>query len=142
MAACCGLEHLLGGIVEVVATDAANKKRREMGKGEKVSGGIDSWGRMRGSVLERLQGGVGLQRLRNMLGALSTDPVGPDTASESQKDTSGGADGREKVVRRPTRGSAGWSSSSAPRRRAWRPQHRFCFPRYCEREPEGHVRGC
>ena len=42
VAACCGLEHLLGGIVEVVRPDAANKKRREMGEGEKVSGGADS----------------------------------------------------------------------------------------------------
>ena len=48
-----------------------------------------------GDLLEGLQGGVRLQRLGDVLGALSTDAVGPDTASESQKDTSGGADGRE-----------------------------------------------
>ena len=42
MAACCGLEHLLGGIVEIVELDAVSKKRKEMGKGEKVSGGLDS----------------------------------------------------------------------------------------------------
>ena len=41
VAACCGLDHLLGGIVEAVAPETANKKRREMGKGEKVSGAPD-----------------------------------------------------------------------------------------------------
>ena len=48
-----------------------------------------------GDLQQLLQGGVGLQRLGDVPGALSTDAVVPDTASESQKDTSGGADGRE-----------------------------------------------
>ena len=55
-----------------------------------------------GDLPEGLQGGVRLQRLGDVLGALSTDAVVPDTASESQKDTSGGADSREKGVRQPT----------------------------------------
>ena len=48
-----------------------------------------------GDLPEGLQGGVRLQRLGDVLGALSTDAVVPDTASESQKDTLGGADSRE-----------------------------------------------
>ena len=47
---------------------------------------------MCGDVLERSEGGVGLECLRDVLGALITDAVAPQTASESQKDTSGGAD--------------------------------------------------
>ena len=47
---------------------------------------------MCGDLPEDLQGGVGLQRLRDVLGALITDAVAPQTASESQKDTSGGID--------------------------------------------------
>ena len=39
--------------------------------------------RVRGDVLERSEGGVGLQRLRDVLGALSTDAVDLETASES-----------------------------------------------------------
>ena len=92
------LRDVLGALItDAVECHTASESQKD------TSRGIDSWGRMRGSVLERLQGGVGLQRLRNMLGALSTDPVGPDTASESQKDTSGGADTWEKGVRRRTR---------------------------------------
>ena len=88
---------MLGALsTDAVDPDTASESQKD------TSRGIDSWGRMRGSVLERLQGGVGLQRLRNMLGALSTDPVGPDTASESQKDTSGGADSRGNDVWRLT----------------------------------------
>ena len=48
--------------------------------------------RVCGNVLERSEGGVGLECLRDVLGALITDAVVPQTASESQKDTSGGAD--------------------------------------------------
>ena len=50
---------------------------------------------MCGDVLERSEGGDGLECLRDVFGALITDAVAPQTASESQKDTSGGADGRE-----------------------------------------------
>ena len=50
---------------------------------------------MCGDVLERGEGGVGLECLRDVLGALITDAVAPQTASESQKDTSGGADSRK-----------------------------------------------
>ena len=89
MAACCGLEHLLGGIVEVVVLDAANKKRRGMGEGEKVSGGADGREMMRGDVRERGEGRVRLQALRNVLGALITDAVLVEAASESRKDSSG-----------------------------------------------------
>ena len=45
VAACCGLEHLLGRFVEVVADESASKKRREMGKGEKMSRGADVRGK-------------------------------------------------------------------------------------------------
>ena len=45
-----------------------------------------------GDLPELLEGGVALERRRDVLGALITDAVVPDTASESQKDTSGGAD--------------------------------------------------
>ena len=74
-----------------------------MGKGEKVSGGADGRETMCGDVLERSEGGVGLECLRDMLGALITDVVLTKTASESRKDTSGGADTWEKGVRRRTR---------------------------------------
>ena len=47
------------------------------------------------SVLELLEGLVCLKALRNVLCALITDAVETHTASESQKDTSGGADSRE-----------------------------------------------
>ena len=50
---------------------------------------------MRGDLLEGLEGLVRLKTLRNVLGALITDAVGPETASESQTGTSGGADGGE-----------------------------------------------
>ena len=50
---------------------------------------------MCGDVLERSEGGVGLECLRDVLGALITDAVVPQTASESRKDTSRGADSRK-----------------------------------------------
>ena len=92
MAACCGLEHLLGGIVEVVVLDAANKKKRGMGEGEKVSGGADGRETASSNVLQRGEGRVLLQTLRNVPCALCTDAVVFETASESQEDTSRGAD--------------------------------------------------
>ena len=48
-----------------------------------------------GDLPELLEGGVALERRRDVLGTLITDAVGTHTASESQKDTSGGADGRK-----------------------------------------------
>ena len=62
---------------------------------------------MRGSVLEGLEGLVRLKTLRNVLGALITDAVVVQTASESQKETSRGADGREMMcgsVHKPCEG--------------------------------------
>ena len=50
---------------------------------------------MCGDLPELLEGGVALERRRDVLGALITDAVAPDTASESRKDSSGGADSRE-----------------------------------------------
>ena len=44
------------------------------------------------------EGLVCLKTLRNALGALITDAVAVQTASESRKETSGGADGRERGV--------------------------------------------
>jgi hypothetical protein len=73
-----------------------------MGKGEKMSGGADGRETVRGSVLERLEGGVGLQRLGDVLGALCTELVVTQTAIESKTQTSGGIDSREKEVRRRT----------------------------------------
>ena len=45
---------------------------------------------MRGDVRERGEGRVRLQALRNVLGALITDAVALETASESRMGTSGG----------------------------------------------------
>ena len=42
--------------------------------------------RVRDDVLQRLQGGVSLERLGDVLGALSTDGIGPHTARERQKE--------------------------------------------------------
>ena len=92
VAACCGLEHLLGGIIEVVVLDAANKKRRGMGEGEKVSGGTDSRQKVCSNLHELGEGLVCLKTLRNALGALITDAVAVQTASESRMETSRGAD--------------------------------------------------
>ena len=82
---------LLGGIVEVVVPDAANKKW----KGENVSRAADGRETMRDSVLEQVEGLVRLETLRQVLCALSTDAVVGETASKSQKYTSRAADGRE-----------------------------------------------
>ena len=54
---------MLGGIVEAVALETANKKKRDMGKGEKLSAAADGRKRTRGGVPEGLEGGVGLQHL-------------------------------------------------------------------------------
>ena len=50
---------------------------------------------MCGNVLERSEGGVGLECLRDVLGALRTDAVDLHTANEAKTQTSGGADGRK-----------------------------------------------
>ena len=47
---------------------------------------------MCGDVLERSEGGVGLECLRDVLGALCTELVVTQTAIESKTQTSGGAD--------------------------------------------------
>ena len=49
-----------------------------------------------GNVLQLGEGGVGLERLRDVLGALSTDAVATKAASESHKNTSRGADSSKK----------------------------------------------
>ena len=49
---------MLGGIVEIVELDAVSKKRKEMGKGEKVSGGPDGGRRAASGVLERCESPV------------------------------------------------------------------------------------
>ena len=54
-----------------------------MGKGEKVSGGADGRETMCGGVLERGEGLVLLQALRDVLRALITNRIAPQTASES-----------------------------------------------------------
>ena len=45
-----------------------------------------------GNVQQRPQGGVGLERLGDVLGALRTDAVAIETASESREEPSGAAD--------------------------------------------------
>ena len=67
-----------------------------------TSGGADGRKTVCGDVLELLQGGVGLEGVRDVLCRLSIKPVAAQTASESQKETSGGADSRERGVRRRT----------------------------------------
>ena len=57
---------------------------------------------MHGNVLELLQGGVGLEGVRDVLCLLSIKPIVVQTASESQKETSGGADSREEEIRQRT----------------------------------------
>ena len=63
VAACCGLEHLHGRFVEVVESKTASKKRREMGKGEKMSRGAD--GREM-ACCDVLEGGEGLVLLQGL----------------------------------------------------------------------------
>ena len=46
-------------------------------------------------ILERLEGGVGLQRLAERLSTLRTDIVVPEAASKGQIVLSGAADSRE-----------------------------------------------
>ena len=53
------------------------------GSQNQTSEGADSRKTMGGGVPEGLKGGVGLQRLRDVLGALCTDAVAVETASES-----------------------------------------------------------
>ena len=57
-----------------------------------TSGGADGREMMRGGVPEQSEGRVCLQALRNVLGPLITDVVPIETANESRKDSSGGAD--------------------------------------------------
>ena len=76
---------------ELVASNAANENQT------KASGGADGKKRVHGNVLELLQGGVGLEGVRDVLCRLSIKPVVAQTASESQKETSGGADSRRTV---------------------------------------------
>ena len=57
-----------------------------------VSMGADGRERVCGNVLEHLQCGAGLKGVRDVLCRFSIDLVVAQTASESQKETSGGAD--------------------------------------------------
>ena len=50
-----------------------------------------------GGVQERLQRRVGLEGLRQVLGALSTDLVGLQTTNGSRDEASGGADSRDRA---------------------------------------------
>ena len=81
---------MLGALsTNFVVAHTASESQKE------TSGGADGRETMRGGVLERLKGGVGLQRLGDVLGALMTDAVVLETASESRMGTSGGADSRK-----------------------------------------------
>ena len=51
---------------------------------------------MCGDVLEHGEGGVGLERLRDVLGALGTHAIAIEAASESQHKTLLAADSKEK----------------------------------------------
>ena len=68
----------------LVVAHTASESQKE------TSGGADSREMMCGDLQQLLQAGVGLQRLGDVLGALITDAVAVETASESQKDTSRG----------------------------------------------------
>ena len=54
------------------------------------------------SVLELFKRRVGLEGLREVLGALSTDFVVPQTTIESREEASAGADSGERGVRQRT----------------------------------------
>ena len=56
---------------------------------------------MRGNVLELLQGAVGLEGVRDVLCCLKVESVAGQTVSESQKETSGGADSKIGFLCRP-----------------------------------------
>ena len=72
--------------IELVEGHTASESQKE------TSGGADGRERVCGDVLELLQGGVGREGVREVLCRLSIKPVGVQTASKSQKETSGGAD--------------------------------------------------
>ena len=97
VAACCGLEHLLGRFVEVVETKTASKKRREMGKGEKMSRGADSRRTECCSVLEHREGLVLLKALRQVFSTLSAKVIQHQTANDDQRKASTGADSRRRT---------------------------------------------
>ena len=77
--------------IEPVVAQTASESQKE------TSGGADGRERVCGDVLELLQGGVGREGVREVLCRLSIKPVGVQTASKSQKETSGGADSRRTV---------------------------------------------
>ena len=83
VAACCGLEHLIGGIVEVVVVEAV-RGGGKWGRERKCQGALTVGKRACVNLPEGLQGGVRLQRLGDVLCALSTDAVLVETASGSR----------------------------------------------------------
>ena len=108
----CGdvLELLQGGVglegvrdvlcrlsIEPVEAQTASESQKE------ASRGADSRRTVCGGILEHLQGRVGLEGVRDVLCRLSIELVASQTVSESQKETSGGADAREKGVWQRTR---------------------------------------
>ena len=94
--ACRGLQRSFGRNVKAIVLNAANKEKRAEGTRQ---GALTVGAMMCGDLLEPLEGLVRFETLRNVLCALGTDAVVLDTASESQTDTSGGADSRERGVR-------------------------------------------
>ena len=76
-------------IINGVVKETASVSRKA------TSGGADSRGMMRGSVLEPCEGLVRLKTLGKVLCALCTNAVPVQTANGSQNQTSGGADSRE-----------------------------------------------
>ena len=74
----------------IVVQAARGSRAQEM----HTSGGADSREMVCGGVPEGLERGVGLERRRDMLCALTADAVPPNTANGSQMQTSGGADSR------------------------------------------------
>ena len=65
------------------------------GDEKQTSAAADSGKTMRGGVLEGLEGLVRLETLRKVLSGFGIETVATQTASESQKQTSGAADSRE-----------------------------------------------
>ena len=78
--------------IKPVVVQTASKSQKE------TSGGADSRKTVCGGVLELGEGLIGLETLRNVLRTLCTEAVVAHPASKSQKEMSGGADGRKRGV--------------------------------------------
>ena len=88
------LRNVLGTLItDAVEVQTVSERQKQ------TSAGADSRNTMRSGVLEGLEGLVRLQALRKVLSGLGIEVVVTQTASERRKQTSGGADSRERGVR-------------------------------------------